>query len=186
MISPSTSTGLHAVPAVHWKHHKYFDAEILALPRLNELWHLLLSCGKIFKIALPDRSLPKSPGAVFQAAEHMMDVASCLNYALHVAYGAYRSSAWTTQVLTGVSVVAYKVGFTHDPYERVQGYLKDGYHYMHLLHISASSLICKCIEAHLIRLYKGRQGCLNESLGGEGPDHFDGPYFVYVAVKVVR
>ena len=93
---------------------------------------------------------------------------------------------WTTQVLTGVSVVAYKVGFTHDPYERVQGYLKDGYHHMHLLHISASSLICKCIEAHLIRLYRGRQGCLNESLGGEGPDHFDGPYFVYVSVKVVQ
>ena len=80
MISP-TSTGLQAVPAVHWKHHKYFDAEILALPRLNELWHQLLSCRTIFKIAFPDRSLPKSPGAVFRAAEQMMDVASCLMHA---------------------------------------------------------------------------------------------------------
>ncbi|CAE7200750.1 unnamed protein product [Symbiodinium sp. CCMP2592] len=82
--------GQQAVPAVHWKYHKYFDAEIRALPRLCELWHQLLANKQIFKIALPDTSLPKSPGAVFRAAEQMMDV-----------------------VLTGTSVAAYKIGFTH-------------------------------------------------------------------------
>ncbi|CAE7658961.1 unnamed protein product [Symbiodinium sp. CCMP2592] len=82
--------GQQAVPAVHWKYHKYFDAEIRALPRLCELWHQLLANKQIFKIALPDTSFPKSPGAVFRAAEQMMDV-----------------------VLTGTSVAAYKIGFTH-------------------------------------------------------------------------
>ena len=54
---------------------------------------------------------------------------------------------------------------------------------MHLISVSFSSLMSKCTEAHLIRLYRGRQGCMNEALGGEGPDHFDGPYFVYVALQ---
>ena len=79
--------------------------------------------------------------------------------------------------------MAYKIGFTHDPLKRMQGYFLEGYHRMHLLHVSSASTVCKCLEAHLIRLYRGRQGCQNESLGGEGPDHFDGPYFVYITIK---
>ena len=89
-----------------------------------------------------------------------------------------------TQVLKG-AVIAYKLGFTHDPPMRMQGYFKDGYQHMHLLYISVQSTICKCLEAHLIRLYRGQRGCQNQSLGGEGPDHFSGPYFVYMAIKVL-
>ncbi|CAE7779886.1 unnamed protein product [Symbiodinium sp. CCMP2456] len=48
-------------------------------------------------------------------------------------------------VLTGVSV-AYKIGFTHDPLERVQGYLQDGYSRMHLISVSVSSLLAKFKE----------------------------------------
>ena len=54
---------------------------------------------------------------------------------------------------------------------------------MRLLCIAAESLLRKCLEAHLIRIFKGRQGCQNESPGGEGPDKFPGPYFVYLATK---
>ena len=79
----------------------------------------------------------------------------------------------------------YKIGFTHDPPTRMQGYLKEGYQRMHLLCVSSTSMLCKCLEAHLIRLYRKRQGCQNEVLGGEGPDHFDGPYFVYLAIKLL-
>ena len=72
-----------------------------------------------------------------------------------------------TQVLKG-AVIAYKLGFTHDPPMRMQGYFKDGYQHMHLLYISVQSTICKCLEAHLIRLYRGQRGCQNQSLGGKG------------------
>jgi hypothetical protein len=80
----------------------------------------------------------------------------------------------------------FKIGFTHDAYHRMlsqTGYVAEGYCRMHLLYIAASSAICKCLEAHLIRLYKGQPGCYNINLGGEGPDHYDGPYFCYLALK---
>ena len=56
---------------------------------------------------------------------------------------------------------------------------------MHLLCMAADSMMCKCLEAHLIRLYRGQQGCHNENPGGEGPSHFGSPYFVYLAIKHV-
>ena len=54
---------------------------------------------------------------------------------------------------------------------------------MRLLCVAAECLLCKCLEAHLIRIFRGREGCHNESPGGEGPDKFPGPYFVYLATK---
>ena len=80
----------------------------------------------------------------------------------------------------------FKIGFTHDPLQRMLG--KAGYHLekyerMYLLHIACGSSFCKCLEAHLIRLFCGWQGCHNERLGGEGPDQFPGPYFCYLVTK---
>ncbi|CAE7359121.1 unnamed protein product [Symbiodinium sp. CCMP2456] len=129
--------GPYAAPKVHWKHHKYFSAEILALPRLQTLWHLMLTQNDILKIALPDISMPKSPGAVFRCAEEMVEV-----------------------VLTGVSV-AYKIGFTHDPCERVQGYLQatsstiSGF-------ARATSAACRANDAVLDGLARGDQSRLDD------------------------
>ena len=182
---------------MHWRYHKYFDDEILALPRLAEVWGPIVEQKNIFKIAFPENPFPKSPGKVFLYAEEMVLVVPLPNVlSFRSAYGFFTEGVGdmccedlegkltATQVLKG-SVMAYKIGFTHDPPNRMQGYLKDGFHRMHLLYIAVHSTICKCLEAHLIRLYRGQEGCHNESLGGEGPDDFEGPYFVYMAIKLV-
>ena len=63
-----------APPAVHWRYHKYFDETLLSLPRLREVWTLLLSQKTTFKLALPEISKGKSPGIVFRHAEEMVSV----------------------------------------------------------------------------------------------------------------
>ena len=60
--------------AVHWRYHKYFEANVLALPRLPELWQELLSQKQTFKLALPETSKCKSPGQLFRYAEDMVSV----------------------------------------------------------------------------------------------------------------
>ena len=61
-------------PAIHWKYHKYLDRDLLALPRLCEVWNGILSRRDIFKLALPELSKGKSPGKVFCHAEEMVAV----------------------------------------------------------------------------------------------------------------
>ena len=173
---------------IHWKYHQFFHEDVISLPRLSMIWASILENKDMYKFSLPVvKTIGKSAGKFFAHAEDMVNLAACL-------YGASVQSLVTrtwclfsaAKVLQCDGPVKFKLGFTHDPVKRMcSGYALEGYHRMHLLHIAANSLVCKCLEAHLIRLVKTQQGCQNENPGGEGPDHFEGPYFVYLAIKML-
>ncbi|CAE7805412.1 unnamed protein product [Symbiodinium sp. CCMP2592] len=92
--------------SVHWRYHKYMSAELLSLPDIAETWDGILQKRDLLKITLPDvKSVGKTPGKIFAHAEAMVEI-----------------------VLQSVGCAVFKVGFTHDPVRRVEGYCDEGYH----------------------------------------------------------
>ena len=67
-------------PSVHWKYRKYLDPEILDLPRLPCLWRDIIARKDIFKLAMPELSVGKSPGTIFAYAENMVEMVPPLYY----------------------------------------------------------------------------------------------------------
>lgn len=87
------------------------------------------------------------------------------------------------QVLAKPGPVKFKIGYTHNALQRWTMEYKLTYDRMCVLMITPSAIGSKYAESHLIAWFHSRQGIQNEILGGEGPSHFDGPYFVYMVVK---
>jgi hypothetical protein len=92
----------------------------------------------------------------------------------------------------------FKIGYTGDPchrWHRSPGptsaggykYDRDHYHRMCVIYAAENHREAGLMEAHLIDLHLGSQGCKNIRLGGDGPVYSGakrlGPFFTYVVYR---
>jgi hypothetical protein len=85
-----------------------------------------------------------------------------------------------TKALEKRSPVKFKIGYTHNALQRYEKEYEGHYEKMNILLIASNAIVAKYAESHLIAWFSSRPGIQNDIKGGEGPSHFDGPWFVYL------